>query len=66
MNRHPGDHGYTAYPGAAAAEARMRNVRAAERPDYAAITEQLWDDAWGPPHPDGRGPITYLLDTAHN
>lgn len=62
MNRHPGDHGYTAYPGAAAAERRMRAVRAAERPDYAAMTAALWADAWEPPHPDGRGPLAYALD----
>lgn len=48
MNRHPGDHGYTAYPGAAAAEARMRAVRAAERPDYAAMTNALWEAAQDP------------------
>ena len=62
MTRHPGDHGYTAYPGAAAAEARMRAVRAAERPDYAAMTAALWADAWGPPHPDGRGAVAYAFD----
>ena len=62
MTRHPGDHGYTAHPGAAAAERRMRAVRAAERPDYAAMTAALWADAWEPPHPDGRGPLAYALD----
>ena len=62
MTRHPGDPGYTAYPGAAAAEARMRTVRAAARPDYAAMTAALWADAWEPPHPDGRGPLAYALD----
>lgn len=62
MTRHPGDHGYTAYPGAAAAERRMRAVREAERPDYAAMTAALWEAAWGPPHPDGRGPLACALD----
>ena len=62
MSRHYGDHSYTAYPGPAAAEARMRAVRAAERPDYAAMTAALWADAWEPPHPDGRGPLAYALD----
>lgn len=62
MTRHPGDHSYTAYPGAAAAEARMRTVRAAERPDYAAMTAALWAEAWEPPHPDGRGAVAYALD----
>ena len=62
MTRHPGDHGYTAYPGAAAAEARMRAVRKAEQPSYAAMTAALWADAWAPPHPDGRGPLAYALD----
>lgn len=62
MTRHPGDHSYAAYPGAAAAEARMRAVRAAERPDYAAMTDVLWEAAWGPPHRDGRGAVAYALD----
>ena len=62
MTRHPGDHGYTAYPGPAAVEARMRAVRKAERPDYAAMTAALWQAAWDPPHPDGRGPLAYALD----
>lgn len=62
MNRHPGDHGYTAYPGAAAAEARMRAVRAAERPDYAAMTDALWEAAWEPAWTDRRGPLAYSLD----
>ena len=62
MTRHPGDHSYTAYPGPAAVEARMRAVRAAERPDYAAMTAALWADAWEPPHPDGRGAVAYALD----
>ena len=61
MTRHPGDHGCTAYPGAAAAERRMRAVRAAERPDYAAMTAALWAEAWEPPHPDGRGAVAYAL-----
>ena len=50
-------------PGPAAVEARMRAVRAAERHNYAAMTDQLWRDAWEPPHPDGRGPLAYALDT---
>ena len=62
MTRHPGDHGYTAYPGPAAAEARMRTVRAAERPNWQAMTDQLWATAWDQPHPDGRGPLAYALD----
>ena len=62
MTRHPGDHGYTAYPGAAAAEARMRAVRAAERPNWQAMTDRLWTEAWDPPHRDGRGPLAYALD----
>lgn len=62
MTRHYGDHGHTAYPGPAAAEAHMRAVRKAERPDYAAMTAALWETAWEPPHPDGRGPLAYALD----
>ena len=62
MTRHPGDYGYTAYPGPAAAEARMRAVRKAEQPSYAAMTAALWADAWEPPHPDGRCPLVYALD----
>lgn len=46
--RHYGDHSYTAYPGPAAVERRMRAVREAEKPDYAAITAQLWADAQDP------------------
>ena len=62
MTRHPGDHGYTAYPGAAAAERRMRAVRKAERPDWQAMADALWEAAWDPPHRDGRGPLAYALD----
>lgn len=46
--RHYGDHSYPAYPGPAAMEARMRAVRNAERPDYAAITDALWEAAQDP------------------
>ena len=49
-------------PGPAAAEARTRALRAAERHNYAAMTEQLCRDAWEPPHRDGRGPVAYALD----
>lgn len=63
MKRHPGDHSYTAYPGPAAAERRMRAVRTTDRPNYAAMTDQLWMDAWEAPHRDGRGPLAYALDT---
>lgn len=49
-------------PGPAAAEARTRALRAAERHNYAAMTDQLWADAWEPPHRDGRGPVAYALD----
>lgn len=62
MTRHPGDHSYTAYPGPAAVEARMRAVRKAERPDWQAMTDALWEAAWDPPHPDGRGPLACALD----
>ena len=65
MTRHPGDHSYTAYPGPAAVEARMRAVRAAERPDFAAMADALWADAWEPPHADGRGPLAYALDAVN-
>lgn len=49
-------------PGPAAAEARTRALRAAERHNYSAMTDQLWTDAWDPPHRDGRGPLAYALD----
>lgn len=64
--KHPLDRSHSLGPGPEAAERHMQNIRAAEQPNYAAMTEQLWADAWGPPHPDDRGPITYLLDIAHN
>ena len=62
MTRHPGEMSWSFGPGPAAAEARMRAVREAERPDYAAMTAALWQAAWEPPHPDGRGPLAYALD----
>lgn len=55
---------YSLGPGPAAVEARMRSIRAAERHEYAAATEALWKAAQDPPHPDGRGPIAFALDTA--
>ena len=55
--------GHSLGPGPAAVEARMRAVRAADRPNYAAMTDALWEAAWDPPHPDGRGPLAYALDT---
>ena len=64
MTRHPGDHSYTAYPGPAAVEARMRAVRAAERPDYAATTAALWKDAWGPVQAPGNGFLTAAFNAA--
>lgn len=51
-------------PGPAAAEARTRALRAAERHDYAAMTDALWKADWEAPHPDGRGPVAYALDLA--
>ena len=62
MTRHPGEMSWSFGPGPAAAEARMRAVREAERPDYAAMTDALWEAAWDPPHPDGRGAVAYALD----
>ena len=55
--------GHSLGPGPAAAEARTRAIRAAERHDYAAMTDALWKADWDPPHPDGRGPVAYALDT---
>lgn len=51
-------------PGPAAAEARTRAIRARERHNYAAMTDQLWRDAWEPPGADKRGPLALALDTA--
>ena len=62
MSRHPGEMSWSFGPGPAAAEGRMRAVRKAERPDWQAMTDALWEAAWGPPHPDGRGPLAYALD----
>lgn len=53
-------------PGPAAAEARTRAIREAERHDYASMTDKLWADAWGPAHPDGRGPVAYAFDITDN
>ena len=64
MTRHPGDHGYTAYPGPAAVEARMRAVREAERPNWQAMTDALWKQAWGPPRPPGNGVLTAAFNAA--
>lgn len=36
----------------------MWAMRAAERPNYAATTERLWTDAWGPVQPPGNGFLT--------
>ena len=60
--RHPGEMSRSFGPGPAAVEARMRAVRKAERPDWQAMTDALWEAAWDPPHPDGRGPLAYALD----
>ena len=62
MTRHPGEMSWSFGPGPAAAEARMRAVRKAERPDWQAMTDALWEAAWDPPHPDGRGAVAYALD----
>lgn len=51
-------------PGPAAAEAHTRALRARERHDYAAMTDQLWRDAWDPPRPDGRTTLGIAFDTA--
>lgn len=51
-------------PGPAAAEARTRAQRAAERHDYRAMTDQLWRDAWDPPGANWCGPVALALDTA--
>lgn len=32
------------------------------RQTYAAMTAALWETAWDPPHPDGRGAVAYALD----
>ena len=64
MTRHPGDHSYTAYPGTAAVEARMRAVRAAERPDFAAMADALWKQAWGPVQAPGNGFLTAAFNAA--
>ena len=60
--RHPGEMSWSFGPGPAAVEARMRAVRKAERPDWQAMTDALWEAAWDPPHRDGRGPLAYALD----
>ena len=60
--RHPGEMSWSFGPGPAAVERRMRAVRKAERPDWQAMTDALWEAAWDPPHRDGRGPLAYALD----
>lgn len=62
--KHPDEISWSVGPGPDAAEARMRAARKTERPNYAAMTDALWADAWGPPHPDGRGPLAVALDHA--
>lgn len=62
MTRHPGEMSWSFGPGPAAAERRMRAIREAERPNWQAMTDSLWKQAWGPPHPDGRGAVAYALD----
>lgn len=51
-------------PGAEVVERRMRAIREAERPNYAATTERLWADAWGPPRPPGNGVLTAAFNAA--
>lgn len=46
--RHPGEMSWSFGPGPAHAERRMRAVRAAEQPDYAAMTDALWEAAQDP------------------
>lgn len=64
MNRPPFDASHSYGPGPAAVEARMRAVRAADRPNYAAITDALWEAAWEPRPPGWRGPLALALDAA--
>lgn len=66
MNRPPFDASHSYGPGPAAAEARMRDVRAAERPDYAAMTDALWKQAWGPVQAPGNGFLTTAFNAADN
>lgn len=51
-------------PGPAAAEAHTRALRARERHDYAAITDQLWKLDQDPPRADGRGVLALAFDIA--
>lgn len=62
MTRHPGEMSWSIGPGPEAVEARMRATREAERPDYQAMTDALWEAAWDPPPPGWRGPLAYALD----
>ena len=59
MTRHPGEMSWSFGPGPAAMDARRTRET---RQTYAAMTAALWEAAWDPPHPDGRGPLAYVLD----
>lgn len=64
MSRPTFDLSHAHGPGIASAEARMRAVRARERHDYAAITDQLWKLDQDPPRADGRGVLALAFDIA--
>lgn len=59
MTRHPGEMSWSFGPGPAVMDARRTE---ATRQTYADTTAALWAEAWGPPHPDGRGPLACALD----
>lgn len=62
--KHPDEISWSIGPGPDAAEARMRAARKTERPNYAAMTDALWADAWGPPRPPGNGVLTAAFNAA--
>lgn len=64
--KHPYDRSYSFGPGPDAVERRMRAVRAAERPDYAAMTDALWKQAWGPVQAPGNGFLTAAFNASDN
>ena len=46
--KHPYDRSHSFGPGPDAVERRMRAIREAERPNYAAMTNALWEAAQDP------------------
>ena len=59
MTRHPGEMSWSFGPGPAVMDARRTEET---RQKYADVTTRMWAEAWGPPHPDGRGAVAYAFD----